>query len=329
MLRKPYWSLASSFAAVLLGMPMQAGAQSSNAAGFPRQTVTIMVAYAAGGATDITTRAVAQELTKLWGQSVVVENRPGAGGNIGAGQVARAKPDGHHLIMVAPAHTINPTLYTNAGYEPLKDFEAIGQVTMMTNMVVAHPTFPANSVGELVAMARKPGGVTYASGGVGTSEHMAAELFQYKAGVKMTHVPYKGTGQVIPDLLSGEVKLTFGNMPALLPHVRKGALKALAVGTAARSPALPEVPTVAEAGVPGYEVIVWLGLLAPAGTPPDIIRKINADVGTVLQSPAIKERFAAMGMEPSHSTPAAFRRLLETEIDKYSAVIKAADLKID
>ena len=296
---------------------------------YPRQTVTITVAYAAGGATDITARAVAQELTKLWGHSVVVENRPGAGGNIGAAMIARAKPDGYNLIMVAPAHTVNATLYPNPGYEPIKDFEPVGQVTNMTNMVVAHPSFPAKTIGELIEMAKKPEGVTYASGGVGTSEHMAAELFQYKTGVKMNHVPYKGTGQVIPDLLSGQVKLTFGNMPALLPHIQKGSLKPLAVSTARRSAALPDVPTVAESGVAGFEVIVWLGLLAPAGTPADIIQKINTDLATVLKLPAIRERFAAMGMEPAYSTPADFRKLLVSEIDKYATVIKAAKLKIE
>lgn len=329
MIRKPVAALLQSvLAATLAIMATPSGAQ-GQAAGYPRQTVTITVAYAAGGATDITSRAIAQELTKLWGQSVVVENRPGAGGNIGASMVARAKPDGYNLIMVAPAHTVNATLYPNPGYEPIKDFEPIGQVTNMTNMVVAHPSFPAKNIQELVEMAKKPDGVTYASGGIGTSEHMAAELFQYKTGVKMTHIPYKGTGQVIPDLLSGQVKLTFGNMPALLPHIQKGSLKPLAVSTAKRSSALPDVPTVAESGVPGYEVIVWLGLLAPAGTPAEIVQKINTDLATVLKLPAIRERFAAMGMEPSYSTPAEFRKLLESEIDKYATVIKAANLRIE
>lgn len=329
MIRKPVAALMQSIlVAGLTVVAAPAGAQ-GQAAGYPRQTVTITVAYAAGGATDITTRAIAQELTKLWGQSVVVENRPGAGGNIGAALIARAKPDGYNLIMVAPAHTVNATLYPNPGYEPIKDFEPIGQVTNMTNMVVAHPSFPARSIQELIEMAKKPDAVAYASGGVGTSEHMAAELFQYRTGVKMTHIPYKGTGQVIPDLLSGQVKLTFGNMPALLPHIQKGALKPLAVSTAKRSSALPDVPTVAESGVQGYEVIVWLGLLAPAGTPADIVQKINADLATVLKQPAIRERFAAMGMEPAYSTPAEFRRLLESEIDKYATVIRAAKLRIE
>ena len=314
-------------AASVLGLTSAAAAQGS-AGSFPSHPVTITVAYAAGGATDITARAIANELTRIWGQSVVVENRPGAGGNIGAGMIARAKPDGYNLIMVAPAHTVNPSLYPSPGYEPLKDFETVGQVTAMTNMVVAHPSFPANTIQELIALAKKPEGVTYASGGIGTSEHMAAELFQHMAGVKMTHVPYKGTGQVIPDLLSGQVKLTFGNMPALLPHIRKGALKPLAVSTAKRNNALPDTPTVAEAGVPGFEVIVWLGLLAPAGTPADVIDRINQGVKAAIATPTIKERFAAMGMEPTYSTPAEFRKLLESEITKYATVIKAANLKI-
>ena len=265
MIRKPVAALMQSIlVAGLTAVAAPAGAQ-GQAAGYPRQTVTITVAYAAGGATDITTRAIAQELTKLWGQSVVVENRPGAGGNIGAAMIARARPDGYNLIMVAPAHTVNATLYPNPGYEPIKDFEPIGQVTNMTNMVVAHPSFPARNIQELIEMAKKPDAVAYASGGVGTSEHMAAELFQYRTGVKMTHIPYKGTGQVIPDLLSGQVKLTFGNMPALLPHIQKGALKPLAVSTAKRSSALPDVPTVAESGVQGIEQVSAIRLIAGNG----------------------------------------------------------------
>jgi len=329
MTRPSLASLTKSLLVAALVVQAAPSSAQGAAAGYPRQTVTITVAYAAGGATDITTRVIAQELTKMWGQSVVVENRPGAGGNIGASMIARAKPDGYNLIMVAPAHTVNATLYPNPGYEPIKDFEPIGQVTNMTNMVVAHPSFPAKDIRELLEMAKKPEAVAYASGGVGTSEHMAAELFQFKTGVKMTHIPYKGTGQVIPDLLSGQVKLTFGNMPALLQHIQKGALKPLAVSTAKRSSALPEVPTVAEAGVPGYEVIVWLGLLAPAGTPADVVQKINADVATVLKLPAVRERFASMGLEPAHSSPAEFRRLLESEIDKYATVIRAAKLRIE
>ena len=329
MTRPSLASLTKSLLVAALVVQAAPSSAQGAAAGYPRQTVTITVAYAAGGATDITTRVIAQELTKMWGQSVVVENRPGAGGNIGASMIARAKPDGYNLIMVAPAHTVNATLYPNPGYEPIKDFEPIGQVTNMTNMVVAHPSFPAKDIRELIEMAKKPEAVAYASGGVGTSEHMAAELFQFKTGVKMTHIPYKGTGQVIPDLLSGQVKLTFGNMPALLQHIQKGALKPLAVSTAKRSSALPEVPTVAEAGVPGYEVIVWLGLLAPAGTPADVVQKINADVATVLKLPAVRERFASMGLEPAHSSPAEFRRLLESEIDKYATVIRAAKLRIE
>ena len=329
MTRPSLASLTKSLLVAALVVQAAPSSAQGAAAGYPRQTVTITVAYAAGGATDITTRVIAQELAKMWGQSVVVENRPGAGGNIGASMIARAKPDGYNLIMVAPAHPVNAPLFPNPGYEPIKDFEPIGQVTNMTNMVVAHPSFPAKDIRELLEMAKKPEAVAYASGGVGTSEHMAAELFQFKTGVKMTHIPYKGTGQVIPDLLSGQVKLTFGNMPALLQHIQKGALKPLAVSTAKRSSALPEVPTVAEAGVPGYEVIVWLGLLAPAGTPADVVQKINADVATVLKLPAVRERFAARGLEPAHSSPAEFRRLLESEIDKYATVIRAAKLRIE
>lgn len=298
------------------------------AASYPNRTVSIMVAYAAGGATDVAARTIAQELTNMWGQSVIVENKPGAGGNIGAVQVARSKPDGHTLIMVAPAHAINVSLYDNAGYGALTDFDPIARVSYITNMIAVHPSFQAKSVQELLALAKaKPGTITYASGGVGTSEHLSAELFQYKSGVKFVHIPYKGTAAAIPDLLSGQVSLTFGNMPALLPHIQKGTLRALAVNSPTRSPVLPDVPTASEAGLPGYEMTVWLGLLAPAGTPADIIQKINRDVGKVLEMPSVKTRLAGLGMEPAFTSADAFGKLIADEVAKYATVIKAAAIK--
>lgn len=299
------------------------------AADFPNRPVTIMVAYSAGGATDVAARTIAEGLSKLWGQPVVVENRPGAGGNIGAVKVARDKPDGYSLVMVAPAHAINVSLYPNAGYDALKDFESIGRVSYVPNVIVANPSFKPTNVKELIALAKsKPGEQSYSSGGVGTSEHLSAELFMYKTGTKMTHIPYKGTSAALPDLLSGQVLLTFGNLPAYLPHIKSGKLKVIAVNSPTPLAALPGVPT-ANVDVPGYDVTVWLGLLAPAGTPPDIVAKINRDLGKVLEDPAVRAKLDTLGMQHAFTSPAEFRALIAAEVDKYAAVIKAAGIKAE
>ncbi len=317
-----------SLSCIVAVMPTMLNAQTTGADQFPNRPVTIMVAYSAGGATDVAARTIAEQLGLLWGQSVVVENRPGAGGNIGAAEVARAKPDGYTMIMVAPAHAINVSLYDKPGYRALEDFTSIGQVSFITNMVVAHPSFPANTISELISSAKKnPGEIAYASGGVGTSEHLSAEYFQYRTGTRLAHIPYKGTSATIPDLLAGRVKLSFGNLPALLPHIRSGALKALAVSAPERTPVLPDVPTVGETVGADYNVTVWLGLLAPAGTPDNIVAKINGDLAKVLAKPVVKERLAGLGMEPAHSSPGAFRDLIASEKDKYAKVIEAANVK--
>lgn len=317
-----------TLSSIMAGAPAIAHSQAAGAGGFPSHPVTMVVAYSAGGATDVAARTIAEQLGILWGESVVVENRPGAGGNIGASQVARAKPDGYTMIMVAPAHAINVSLYDAPGYRALEDFAAIGQVSFITNMVVAHPSFPANNISELIDQAKeKPGEIAYASGGVGTSEHLSAEYFQYRTGIKLTHIPYKGTSASVPDLLAGRVKLSFGNLPALLPHIRSGALKALAASSPERTPVLPDVPTVGETVGADYDVTVWLGLLAPAGTPADIVAKINRDLGKVLEKPSVKERLAGLGMAPAYSSPDAFRDLIASEKDKYAEVIKAANVK--
>ena len=297
---------------------------------YPNRPVTLVVAYAAGGAIDVAARTIAQELGAMWSQSVVVENRPGAGGNIGAAQVARSKPDGYTLIMVAPAHAINVSLYPTPGYQALKDFEPIGRVSFITNMIAIHPSFPAKSVAEIISISKaKPGSMSYASGGVGTSEHLAAELFQFKAGIKLLHIPYRVTAAAVPDMLSGQVGLTFGNMPALLPHVREGSLLAISVNGVTRSSVLPEVPVTTESGLPGFEMTVWLGLLSPAGTPAGIVQKINRDLGKVIELKAGKDHLSVLGMVPAFNSADAFRQLIATEVDKYAAVIKAAGLKAE
>ncbi len=305
-----------------------AWAQSDAAANFPEHSVRLMVAYSAGGATDLAARTIAQELGKMWHQSVVVENRPGAGGNIGAVEVAHAKPDGYYLIMVAPAHAINVSLYSQPGYRALEDFEPIGQVSFITNMVVVHPSFPVTSIKELIEAAKQNPGIMYAHGGVGTSEHLSAEYFQLRTGIKLSAVPYRGTAQYVTDLIAGQVKLAFANMPAVLPYVQNGTLRALAVSSPQRSPVLPNVPTIAEAsGLSDYGVTVWLGLMAPAGTPKAIVQKINHDVGQVLQIPDVRSKLAGLGMEPAYSSSEDFRKLIASEVKKYAEVIKVAGVK--
>jgi tripartite-type tricarboxylate transporter receptor subunit TctC len=288
------------------------------------------VGYAAGGATDAVARIVAQKLSDTTGQQFFVENKPGAGGNVGAQLAATSPADGTTFILVAPAHAINATLYSKLPFDPVKDFTPVVHVASVTNLMVVHPSVPANSVAELVALAKaKPGSLSYASAGSGASSHLAAEIFKSKTGVNIVHVPYKGTGQSVVDLLAGQVQLTLDSMPALLPHVKAGKLRALAVGSTKRSAALPDVPTMQEAGVPGFEVTVWLGLLGPANTPPEIVNRLNAEVNKIVAMPDVREKLAGIGAEPIGGTPQQFGALVQTEIAKYAEVIKATGARVD
>ncbi len=301
-----------------------------HAQAWPAKPVRIIVGYAAGGATDTVARLVAQKLSEATGQQFFVENKPGAGGNVGAALAASSPPDGTTFILVAPAHAINATLYSKLAFDPVRDFTPVVHVASVTNLMVVHPSVPANSVAELVALAKaKPGALSYASAGSGASSHLAAEIFKSKAGVNIVHVPYKGTGQSVVDLLAGQVQLTLDSMPALLPHVKAGRLRALAVGSTTRSAALPDVPTMQEAGIPGFEVTVWLGLLGPAGTPPEIVGRLNAEVNKILALPDVRERLAGIGADPIGGTPQQFGALVQSEIAKYAEVIKATGARVD
>jgi len=273
---------------------------------------------------------VAQKLGESLGQQVIVENRPGAGGNVGAQAAATSAPDGYTFIMVAPAHSVNATLYSKLPFDPVKDFTPVVHVASVTNLMVVHPSLPVNSVAELVALAKsKPGQIAFASAGSGASSHLASEMFKTKAGIDIVHVPYKGTGQSVLDLLAGQVQMTMDSMPALLPHVKSGKLKALAVGSKTRSPTLPDVPTMQEAGVPDFEVTVWLGLLAPAGTPAPIVARMNAEVNKIVAMPEVKAQLAGIGAETIGGTPDQFGALIRAEIAKYAEVIKATGARVD
>ena len=311
-----------------IGVAAPAAAQ---APAYPTKPVRLVVPFPPGGATDIIARAVAQKLGETLGQSIVVDNRPGAGGNVGTELVAKAAPDGYTLEMgTVGTHAINASLYAKMPYDNVKDFAPIILVAGVPNVLEVTPSLPVNSVQELIAYAKaNPGKLNFASSGNGTSIHLSGELFKVMAGVQMTHVPYKGSAPALQDLIGGNVQLMFDNLPPSLPQIKSGKLRAIAVTSAARAPALPDVPTIAESGLPGFEASSWFGLLAPAGTPPAIIAKINAEVATWLASPEGREKLAAIGANAAGGSPEDFARHIQAETAKWAKVVKESGAKVD
>ena len=298
---------------------------------YPAKPIRIVVPFPAGGTTDILARAVAQKLTDTTGQPVVVDNRPGAGANIGAELVAKSAPDGYTLLMgTVGTHAINASLYARMPYDHVKDFAPIILVAGVPNVLAINPSVPANSVQELIAYGKaNPGKLNFASSGSGTSIHLAGELFKTMTGVQMTHVPYKGSAPAIADLLGGQVQLMFDNLPSALPHIKAGKLKALAVTSAQRSPALPDVPTVAESGLPGFEASSWFGLLAPAGTPKEIVARLNGEVAKWLATPEAKEKLASQGAIAAGQSSEDFVHHIAAETAKWQKVVKESGAKVD
>ncbi|MCM3564965.1 Bug family tripartite tricarboxylate transporter substrate binding protein [Hydrogenophaga intermedia] len=303
---------------------------------WPNKPVRIVVPFAPGGTTDILARTLAPELSKAFGQSFVVENRGGAGGNIGAEVVAKAPGDGYTLLMgTVGTHGINKSLYSKLPYDPQKDFAPITLVAGVPNVMVMSTKraqdLGINSVADFVKHAKaNPGRLNMASSGNGTSIHLAGELFKARNGIFMTHIPYRGSGPAMTDLLAGNMDVMFDNLPSAMPHIKAGNLKAFAVTSAVRSEALPDVPTVAEAGkLPGFEASSWFGLLAPAGTPADVVSRLQQETAKALNLPAVKERLLAQGAIPSGNTPAEFAALIDAEIKKWEAVVKASGAKVD
>jgi len=296
--------------------------------GYPNKPVHVVVPFTAGSATDILARTYGQKLSEMWSQPVVVDNRPGAGGTIGAAVVAKSAPDGYTLLVHSAAQAYNPSIYPSLPYDTVKDFIDIVPLGGQPNVLVVAPSSGIKTVGELIAQAKqKPGQLNFGSAGTGSGTHINGEKFKLAAGIDVVHIPYKGTPEALTDTIAGRVTYFFSPISAALPFVRDGKLVALAVSTAKRSSALPNVPTVAEAGLPGFDYSLWVGLFAPAGTPADVIDKIARDVRTVAQSADVKERFAALGAEPMPMTPSEFKQFVDTEIAESAKVVKAAGIK--
>ena len=315
-------------------LPLAAAAQ----APWPAKPVRIVVPFAAGGTTDILARALAPELQRAFGQPFVVENKPGAGGNNGAAEVAKAPNDGYTLLMgTVGTHAINPALYPKMPYDHQKDFVPVTLVAGVPNVLVVNPALAQrmgiNDVAGLVkALKANPGRLNMASSGNGTSIHLAGELFKAMTGTFMVHIPYRGSGPALIDLMGGNMDVMFDNLPSAMPHIKAGKLKALAVTSGQRSGALPDLPTVAEAGGPtlkGYEASSWFGLLAPAGTPADIVSRVQAETAKALATPALKERLLSQGAIPSGNTPAEFAKFIDAETRKWAPVVKASGAKVD
>jgi tripartite-type tricarboxylate transporter receptor subunit TctC len=297
---------------------------------YPSKPVHVIVPLAAGGVGDVFARAVGQRLSESFAQPVVIDNRPGANNIVGTEAVARAAPDGHTLLLAGTTITINPSLYPKLTYDPIRDFAPISLVATTPLILVVHPSLPVKSAKDLIAMARtKPGQIFYGSAGNGSTLHLAGEMLNTLAGVKLVHVPYKGVTYALNDLLGGQVSVMFPGAPIALPQAKSGRLRALATSGASRTGAAPELPTLAESGVPGYEGSVWYGLLAPAGTPAAIVNRLNADIVRIVQSQDIRDRWAVLGADPAHNTPAEFAAYMKDSLARWSQVVRASGAKLD
>ncbi|MDI1271011.1 MAG: tripartite tricarboxylate transporter substrate binding protein [Polaromonas sp.] len=304
-----------------------AAAQADN---YPSRSIRIVVPFPPGGATDAAARLVATRMSEKWGQPVVIDNRAGAGGNVGSDIVAKSAPDGYTLVMgVTGSHAINISLYSKMPYDPVADFVAISQVAVVPNVVVVHPSVPARTLAELVALAkREPGKLNYASLGNGTAAHLGMELLKSAAGIDITHVPYKGSAPAVTDLLAGQVQVMVDGLPSALQHVKAGKLRAIALTSLHRAPALPDLPTIAET-YPGFYADAWSGLFAPKGTPAAIVNQLSTEVQRILRLPDVREKLAALGAEPVGSTQTEFAAHVKREIDKWAQVVKTSGAKVD
>lgn len=314
------------FAASLFVAAPAARAQGS----YPDKPIHIVVTFTTGGAPDILARLIGERLQASWGQSVIVDNKPGAGGNTGADSVAKAPPDGHTIVVgTVGTHAINGALYAKMPYDMVRDFTPVTLLATTPNMLVVHNGVPAKTLPEFIALGKKEGRMTFASAGSGTSIHVSGELFKSMTGIDMQHIPYKGRASAIPDLLGGRVTMMFDNMPSSLPLVKEGKLRALGVTSAQRSPAAPDIPTIAEQGLAGFEAVSWFALFAPPHTPKPIVDKLQGEVAKIIKSPEVSKRLAEIGLEPVGSTPEALAAYQRTEIVKWAKVVKDSGAKAE
>jgi len=308
----------------------QAQAQAQAASNYPNKPIHIIVTFTSGGAPDILARLIGEKLNAAWGQPVIVDNKPGAGGNIGADFVAKGAPDGYNLVLgTVGTHSINGALYQNMPYDMVKDFTPVTLLASTPNMLVINNDVPAKNLTEFMALGKKEGKMTFASSGSGTSIHVSGELFKTMTGIDMQHIPYKGRASAIPDLLGGRVTMMFDNMPSSLPLVREGKLRALGVTSSKRSAAAPDIPTLAESGLPGFEAVSWFAMFAPANTPAPIVNKLQGEISKILKSPDISKKLLDLGLDPSGSTPAELAAYQKSEIAKWSKVVKDSGAKVE
>ena len=298
---------------------------------YPAKTVRIVVPFAAGGSTDLLARSIAQRLNEAWKQPVIVDNRAGGGGIVGSDHVAKSAPDGYTILMGTPTTlAVAASLYARLPYDPQRDFAPITEIAFIPQLLSVHPTIPTRSVKELVALARsRPGDLNYGTAGSGSTSHMAMELFLSMAKIRMTHVPYKGTGPALTDLLGGHLSLMFDVVMTTLPHMQAGKLRAIGISSLERHPVTPDVPTIAESGYPGYEALVWFGFVAPAKTPPEIVRRVQEEVGRALKTPAMRDLLGSQGLVIVANTPAEFGKRVGVEIVKWRKVIQEAGIKLE
>jgi len=297
---------------------------------FPNRPIKIIVPFGPGGFTDVAARILQKELAPAIGQPIVIENKPGAGSTIGTSEVSKAQPDGYTLVMISTAHVISPHLYKSIPYDPIRDFTPVMKLAEGPYVLVIHPSLPVKSVGQLIALAKaQPNTIDYASSGNGSAQHLVGALFVTMAGAPLSHVPYKGSSQAMNDVLGGQVKVSFVGVPNALPNLMSGKLRALAVSTRKRYADLPDVPTLDESGVSGYDATIWLGLLAPPGTPRDVVQKINGTVTRILSTPEARKLMASAGVDVATSTPEEFGALMQSELDRWGKVVRATGATVN
>ena len=321
----------SLLARCIIAIMMAAVTTAAVAQAYPTKPIKLVAPSSPGDAPDVIARLVADKLSVVLGQQVVVENKPGAGGVVGSDAVAKAPPDGYTLIMGnAGSHGINAAVYATLPYDIQRDFAPVSQVAVAPNVMVINPSVPASTVAEFIAYAKaNPGKLSYASGGNGSSAHMSMELFKSMSGIDIQHVPYKGSSPALTDVVSGQVVAFIGNMPPTVPLIKAGKLRAIAVTTKSRSALMPELPTITEAGLPGFETVAWFGVLAPAGTPPEVVNRLSAEIAKIAKSPEIREKLVAMGAEPVGSTPEEFKAVIDRDIAKWKPLAQRVGIKID